>query len=165
METTAENSIQPSQEDKKFNPLITFAVIAVIAIAVFALKPTQTAQESLKSSKTTASVDANSLSITSPESVAAETTNQKVITIDAGSFYYSIKEINVKKGDKVKIVLTGKDMMHDFNIDELNVKSDKVKLGESTTIEFTADKVGTFEYYCSIGQHRKNGQVGKITIE
>jgi plastocyanin len=56
-------------------------------------------------------------------------------------------------------------MVHDFNIDELNVHSPMTKNGESNTVEFTADKVGVFEFYCSVGQHRKNGQVGKITVE
>lgn len=89
----------------------------------------------------------------------------KEITMDAGAFYYSVKEIKVKKGEKVKIVMTSKDMMHDFNIDELNVKLPITKSGETNTVEFTADKVGTFEYYCSVGQHRKMGQVGKIIVE
>jgi plastocyanin len=60
--------------------------------------------------------------------------------------------------------MTAKDMMHDLNIDELGVDGDVVKAGESTTITFTADTVGEFEYYCSVGQHRKNGQVGKLIV-
>ena len=90
---------------------------------------------------------------------------EQVINIEAGSFYYSQKEIRVKKGQTVKIVLTAKDMMHDFNIDELEVDGPIIKAGESTTIEFVADRVGEFEYYCSVGQHRQNGQVGKLIIE
>lgn len=89
----------------------------------------------------------------------------KTITMEAGSFYYNPSEIRVKKGEKVKIQLTAKDMMHDFNIDELNVKSAKVSEGQTTTIEFTADKVGEFEYYCSVGQHKSMGQVGKLIVE
>ncbi|MDO8497360.1 MAG: cupredoxin domain-containing protein [bacterium] len=89
----------------------------------------------------------------------------KTINIDAGSFYYDPKVIKVKKGEKVKIVMTSKDMMHDFNIDELGVKLPITKAGETSEVEFTADTIGTFEYYCSIGQHRKNGQVGTIIVE
>lgn len=89
----------------------------------------------------------------------------KTIDIEAGSFYYSLKEIRVKKGDKIKIVMTAKDMMHDFNIDELGVKMPVVKAGETGTVEFTAEKVGEFEYYCSVGQHRKLGQVGTLIVE
>ena len=89
------------------------------------------------------------------------------INMEAGSFYYSVKEIRVKEGQKVRIVMTSKDMMHDLRIDELEVKSDVVKAGDTSTVEFLANKKGVFEYYCSIGNgyHRKMGQVGKITIE
>lgn len=88
----------------------------------------------------------------------------KQIVVDAGAFYYKPNTITVKKGEKVQIVLKSVDMMHDFNIDELNVHSPIVKSGTENTVTFTADKVGKFEYYCSVGQHRKNGQVGTIEV-
>jgi heme/copper-type cytochrome/quinol oxidase subunit 2 len=56
-------------------------------------------------------------------------------------------------------------MMHDFNIDELNVHMDIVKAGNIGTVEFAADQVGSFEYYCSVEQHRANGQVGTLIVE
>lgn len=90
--------------------------------------------------------------------------NLKTIDIEAGSFYYKPNEITLKKGEKVKIILHSVSMMHDFNIDELNVKLPITKNGETGSVEFTADKVGTFEYYCSVGQHRKMGQVGKLVV-
>ncbi len=34
-----------------------------------------------------------------------------------------------------------------------------------TFVEFTADKKGTFEYYCSVGEHRVNGMKGKFIVE
>lgn len=89
----------------------------------------------------------------------------KTISIEAGSFYYKPAVITVKKGETVKLVMTSKDMMHDFNIDELGIKLPLTKSGETNSVEFTPTKTGTFEYYCSVGQHRKNGQVGKITVE
>lgn len=105
-------------------------------------------------------------SVTSSETSSTATdTNVKVIDVEAGSFYYKPNIIEVNKGQKVKIVLKSVSMMHNFNIDELGVKSAIVKNGDTGTVEFTADKVGTFEYYCSIGQHRANGQVGKITVK
>ena len=89
----------------------------------------------------------------------------KVIKIEAGSFYYNPKEIKVKVGENVKIELTAKDMMHDFNIDELGVDGPVIKACETTTIEFTAEKPVEYEYYCSVGQHRANGQVGTLIVE
>ena len=101
----------------------------------------------------------------SPAVAGASDTTVKTIDVEAGSFYYKPDTITVKKGQKVKIVLHAVSMMHDFNIDELNVKAPITKNGDTSTVEFTPDKTGTFEYYCSVGQHRANGQVGKITVE
>jgi len=89
----------------------------------------------------------------------------KTINVEAGSFYFKPNEIRVKKGEKVRIILASKDMMHDFNIDELGVSVPVTKAGDTSTAEFVANKTGEFEYYCSVGQHRKMGQVGKIIIE
>lgn len=89
----------------------------------------------------------------------------KTINVEGGAFYYKPNEIRVKKGEKVKIVMKSVDMMHDFVIDELGVKSPIIKSGETGTVEFTADKAGTYEYYCSVGQHRAQGQVGKLIVE
>lgn len=96
----------------------------------------------------------------------AESTGQTVeVAMEAGNYYYSPKTINAKVGDTVKITLTGKGMVHNFNIDELGVESANVEPGDSTTITFTASKAGTFTYYCSIGSHRQLGQVGTLTVE
>jgi plastocyanin len=92
-------------------------------------------------------------------------TNVRMITIEAGSFYFEPNVIRVKKGEKVKLVLNSVDMMHDFTVDELEIKAPVTKSGESSTVEFTATTAGTFEYYCSVGQHRTNGQVGTLIVE
>lgn len=92
------------------------------------------------------------------------TPTEVTIAIEAGSFYYKPNLIRVKKGEKVKVTLNAVSMVHNFNIDELSVKGPNTQMGTSSTVEFTADKVGEFEFYCSIGQHRANGQVGKLII-
>jgi plastocyanin len=88
------------------------------------------------------------------------------ISVEGGSFYFKPNEIRVKKGDTVKVTLTGVgDMTHNFVLDDFNVKSSDVEDGDSTTFQFTADKSGTFEYYCSHGEHREKGQIGKLIVE
>jgi len=88
----------------------------------------------------------------------------QVVEIEAGSFYYKPNVMTVKKGQKVKIVMNSVSMMHNFVIDELGVEMPITKDGETGTVEFTADQVGSFEYYCSVGNHRAEGQVGTITV-
>ena len=91
----------------------------------------------------------------------------KILTFDitAGSFYFVPNQMKVKKGDTVKIVFTNAGGMHNFVLDEFNVKINPTQGGEMATAEFVADKAGTFEYYCGIGQHRKLGQKGTLVVE
>jgi len=56
-------------------------------------------------------------------------------------------------------------MMHDFNIDEFDVKLPVTAAGETNSVTFIADTIGEFEYYCSVGQHRQLGQVGTLVVE
>jgi len=99
------------------------------------------------------------------ENTALEQKGVKTFEIDSENFKFSLKEIKVKQGDKVRIVVENDEGMHDWNIDEFNAKTKVLKAGESETVEFIADKKGTFEYYCSVGQHRANGMVGNLIVE
>ena len=90
----------------------------------------------------------------------------KTFAIEAVNFSFSIKEIKVKKGDSVKVVFTNNGSYpHDFVIDELNIKTKQLKTGETDEVIFVADKEGLYEYYCSVGNHRKQGMVGKLIVE
>ncbi|MEP7162734.1 MAG: cupredoxin domain-containing protein [Candidatus Moraniibacteriota bacterium] len=81
---------------------------------------------------------------------------------DKGS-WFSLKEMSVKKGDLIRVKVTNTKGTHDFTLDEFGVKK-QTPLNEETVIEFTAAKVGTFEYYCSMPGHRARGQWGKLIV-
>ncbi len=89
----------------------------------------------------------------------------KEFTVEGSNFKFSVAEMRVKKGDAVKVVFKNVEGFHDWVIDEFNTKTKQLKAGEQETIEFVADKLGTFEYYCSVGEHRKMGMVGKLIVE
>lgn len=82
---------------------------------------------------------------------------------DSTGVWFSVKEINVNKGDNVKIKVKNIKGMHNFNIDEYDVKKD-LPLDEEVSIEFVADKAGDFIYYCSIPGHREKGQWGTLKV-
>lgn len=84
--------------------------------------------------------------------------------VDGGSFFYTPNMITVKKGDTVKIIFQNVGGMHNFMLDEFNIKMDPIKTGESKEVEFVADKAGTFEYYCGVGSHRQMGQKGQLIV-
>jgi plastocyanin len=101
------------------------------------------------------------------ETMAAGTGNdslKKVITITGGHFYYDVKEIKVKKGETVSITFKSEDGRHDLRIDEFNAGTKVLGTGQEETLTFVADKVGEFEYYCSVGNHRAQGQKGKLIV-
>jgi nitrite reductase (NO-forming) len=77
--------------------------------------------------------------------------------------WFSLKEISVKQGDKVRIKVTNTKGTHDFAIDAYDIKQ-MTPNSKETVIEFTADKAGEFEYYCSMPGHRQGGQFGTLKV-
>ena len=77
--------------------------------------------------------------------------------------WFSLKEIEVKKGDKVRIKVTNTKGTHDFTLDEYGIKK-MTPLNEEVIIEFIAEKAGEFVYYCSVPDHREGGQWGTLKV-
>jgi len=101
---------------------------------------------------------------------AVKTTNtENVKEFVMTSFYddkgvwFSLKEIKVNKGDIVRIKITNIKGNHNFVIDEYGI-NEITPLDKEVVIEFTANKVGEFIYYCSIPGHRQKGQFGTLKI-
>lgn len=89
----------------------------------------------------------------------------RAFTLDSFSFGYSETELRVNEGDTVTINLTNSGGFHDWVVDEFNAATDKISAGDATSVTFVADKVGTFEFYCSVGSHRAQGMVGSLIVE
>ncbi len=94
-----------------------------------------------------------------------ESTNTKSFTVEGGNFSFMPNNISVRQGDTVQITFTNVEGFHDLVIDELNIKTKQLSAGQKETIQFVADKVGTFEYYCSVGSHRAMGMVGTLEVK
>ncbi len=96
--------------------------------------------------------------------------NIKTFVVTGENFKFLINgkdnlDLNVKDSEKVRIEFTSTVGFHDFVIDEFQAATKKVKVGESTFVEFIANKKGIFEYYCSVGTHRQQGMKGKLIVE
>lgn len=87
-----------------------------------------------------------------------------VIDITGKDFIFSQDTIEVKKGDTVTINFTSEGGFHDWVVDEFNAATSQVNTGETSSVTFVADKVGEFEYYCSVMQHRQMGMVGTLIV-
>lgn len=85
--------------------------------------------------------------------------------ISGTNFAFSKTELKVKEGQTVKITFKSDEGFHDWVVDEFNANTLKVNPGEKTSITFVANQIGTFEYYCSVGDHRAKGMVGNLIVE
>ena len=75
-------------------------------------------------------------------------------------------EVRVKEGDKVRIEFSSAQGFHDWVVDEFDAATAQVKDTDGMSfVEFIADKKGSFEYYCSVGQHRQMGMKGMLIVE
>lgn len=96
---------------------------------------------------------------------SAQTKTTKEFTVVGTPFKFEPSTIRVKKGDTVKIIFRNDQGFHDFVLDEFNVKTKQIQALNQETVEFTADTTGTFEYYCSVGNHRQQGMRGNLIVE
>ncbi len=58
--------------------------------------------------------------------------------------------ITVDKGDTVRLRIIGQDVVHGFAIGRLGIDTGPIIPGEAVTVEFVADEVGQFTYYCNV---------------
>lgn len=98
-------------------------------------------------------------------SASASKGEVKSFTVEAKNFSFSVPEIKVSQHDKVKIVLNNKQGFHDWVNDLYNANTKQIQADETDEVEFVADKTGTSEYYCSVGQHRAMGMKGNLIVE
>jgi cytochrome c oxidase subunit 2 len=86
-------------------------------------------------------------------------------TMTAKNYDFDPNVITVKKGEKVRLLVTSTDRDHGIKIEGYDINQ-VVKKGQTATIEFTADKAGTFEFkcsvYCGMGHRRMKG---KLVVE
>lgn len=73
----------------------------------------------------------------------------RVIEVQAFKYGYSPNPIVVKEGEKVKLLLTSKDVEHGFGIADLNINV-KIPPHKTTVYEFTPEKAGTYEIHCTV---------------
>ena len=101
---------------------------------------------------------------TIPEMVV-DSTGVKEFTVEGVNFSFNPKTITVNKGDQVRIIFKNTAGFHDFKIDEFSVAAKQMQSPYQEILEFTADKAGSFQYYCSVGSHRAAGMFGTLTVQ
>ncbi len=100
-----------------------------------------------------------------PISAGAKVGTVKEFTVTGQNYSFAPSLLSVKKGDTVKITFKNVNGMHNLKIDEFNVGTQMIPGGSQETIQFVADKIGSFQYYCSVGNHRAMGMWGTLKVE
>ena len=86
------------------------------------------------------------------------------VTLSATDIAYDIDNINASIGQIVNVEFVNKGALeHNFIIDEFGIDN-LLQSGESSTISFTPDQTGTYEYYCNVAGHLEAGMKGTVTV-
>lgn len=89
--------------------------------------------------------------------------NAREIFIDSGDFFFSPKSITLRAGERVILRIRSKGL-HTFTLDKLGINVETPD-GEVTNVEFTPVQRGSFEFYCDIPGHRRDGQIGTLIVQ
>ena len=73
----------------------------------------------------------------------------KTIEVIASQYAFEPATISVAEGDRVRLHLRSTDRAHGIGIKAFGVKALIPKTGEVATVEFIADRAGTFDITCS----------------
>ena len=145
-----------------------YKVLSISLISIFVLSGCSIIRPNQTSETTPNVIDSDAQVVPATEDADVfEPTTQIEMTMSP--FTFSVTEITANPGEVVEVNLTNSQGTHDFVIDELGVQSEIINTGENTAVTFTipqdATPGTTYEYYCSVMDHRAQGMVGTITVQ
>ena len=90
--------------------------------------------------------------------------NRREITLTARNYQFSPARIEVAQDDLVKLTVQSEDYAYSITIDEYRV-SRRVPAGGTTTLEFRADRAGTFAFYSNMTNDARHAQMrGELIV-
>ncbi len=145
--------------------LIWVVVLALVAWGVYALvdKDDNNPQPTTNNPQQT---NSDSTATTTPNGAAGGIELAvREFTVSGKNFSFVPSTMRVNEGEMVRITFKNDSGTHDFVVEGYNQRTKILQSGQSETIEFLADKKGTFEYYCSVGTHRQQGMKGALIVD
>lgn len=146
--------------------MITLVVIVVVVVGGWWFL-TQSQQTAAPQTPETTETSTEVQSTPSTEATDGATMEGvKELEVSGTEFAFTPKTLSVKQGEKVKIIFTNDGKFpHNLTIDELNVATKTIGVGQTDTVEFMAEKSGSFVMYCSVSNHRQQGMEGKVSVQ
>lgn len=88
----------------------------------------------------------------------------RTIEIEATDFAFNPAEISLRAGEVVNLTVVNRGTtVHDLVVPAAGIWL-VVPAGRSVTTGFRADRLGEYEFYCSVPGHREAGMTGKIVV-
>jgi len=90
--------------------------------------------------------------------------NRREFTVTARNYRFSPNRIEVTQDDLIKLTVQSEDVAYSLTIDEYRL-SRRVPAGGSTTLEFRADRAGTFPFYSNLSNDSRHAQTrGELIV-
>ena len=90
--------------------------------------------------------------------------NRREFTVTAKDYHFSPDRLEVSQDDLVKVTVRSEDVAYSVTIDEYRV-SKRVPAGGTTTLEFRADRAGTFPFYSNLTNDSRHGSTkGQLVV-
>lgn len=133
------------------NILIAFFVfLLVVSIGLFTVKKP----------------DIQKKSFSLPQKSTEQKVTSKEIEIIANEYSFTPSFLDLEKGEKVSITFKNLGSSpHSLFIDGYNISTKNILPGNSANLSFIADKTGTFDFYCSVGNHKDLGMTGILEVK
>jgi cytochrome c oxidase subunit II len=100
---------------------------------------------------------------TRAQQIKGDAEDVKIVDVTASQFQFDPATITVTEGDRVRLRLHSIDRTHAFAIKAFRVKALIPRGGEAITVEFVADRAGSFDFtcaeYCGTGHARMKGRL------
>jgi heme/copper-type cytochrome/quinol oxidase subunit 2 len=90
--------------------------------------------------------------------------NRREFTVTARDFRFSPNRLEVTQDDLVKVTVRSEDVAYSLTIDAYRL-SKRVPAGGETTLEFRADRTGTFPFYSNLTNDSRHTQTrGELVV-
>ncbi|MEQ1759004.1 MAG: cupredoxin domain-containing protein [Vicinamibacterales bacterium] len=88
--------------------------------------------------------------------------SRRELTVTVKDFRFTPDRLEVVQDDLVRVTIISDDLPHSFNVDESRIARRVAAKGRAV-VEFRADRVGTFPFYCNLtsepGHDQMRGQL------
>lgn len=87
------------------------------------------------------------------------------ITLTAERFHFTPSTIEVRQGERIRLVIRSRDVLHGFRLELFGIDVEIPRSGEPVVVEVVAERPGRFPFACSLYCGRgHDGMTGVLTV-